>query len=108
MCVYLYINCFYTTYICKLFFCESSRFAHLPFTFSFSLFAEKTFIAPPYQKNSLKTKLRKKSKIQPNVKEEEKKTTFSIFGCNDVYSSHYTYCVLLYYWIYYYDSSSLI
>merc|ERR1719411_2356120 len=79
MCVYLYINCFYTTYICKLFFCESSRFAHLPFTFSFSLFAEKTFIAPPYQKNSLKTKLRKKSKNPTKRKRRRKKNNFFNF-----------------------------
>jgi len=91
--VYLYITVS-TPHTYVSFFCESSRFAH-PFTFSFSLFAE-TFIAPPYQTFfEKKTKLRKN--LKSNQQEEEKKTTFSIFGCNDVYSSHYTYCVLLYY-----------
>jgi len=97
MCVYLYINCFYTTYICKLFFANRPASLTSLLHFHFLSLLKKRLLPLPYQKNSLKTKLRKKSKIQPNVKEEEKKTTFSIFGCNDVYSSHYTYCVLLYY-----------
>lgn len=50
--------------------------------------------------NPLNFPKKKKNYEKKNI-EIERKKTFSIFGCNHVYSSHTTYCVLLlyYYWL---------